>query len=90
MGGGGFLLRIIIRPSGPLISNASGRIEFIIVLLMDWSFTSGCSPPRLSTTQLPSATDRPVFLSDRDFHPTVGAYSQAHPCATTRRIADGP
>src|SRR5438309_8497895 len=24
------------------------------------------------------ATDRPVFLSDRDFHPTVGAYSQAH------------
>jgi hypothetical protein len=45
---------------------------------MDWSFTSGCSPPRLSATQLPSATDRPVFLSDRDFHPTVGAYSQAH------------
>src|SRR5260370_108776 len=37
-----------------------------------------CSPPRLSTTQLPSATDRPVFLSDRDFHPTVGASSQAH------------
>ena len=31
MGGGGFLLRIFIRPSGPLISNASGRIEFIIV-----------------------------------------------------------
>jgi hypothetical protein len=28
--------------------------------------------------QLPSATDRPVFLSDRDFHSTVGAYSQAH------------
>ena len=38
----------------------------------------GCSPPRLSTTQLPSATDRPVLLSDEDFHPTVGAYSQAH------------
>jgi hypothetical protein len=56
-----------------------GRIEFIIVLLMDWSFASGCSPPRLSTAQLPSATDRPVFLSDRDFHPTVGAYFQAHP-----------
>jgi hypothetical protein len=55
-----------------------GRIEFNIVLFTDWSFASGCSPPRLSTTQLPSATDRPVFLSDRDFHPTVGAYSQAH------------
>jgi hypothetical protein len=55
-----------------------GRIEFNIVLFMDWSFASGCSPPRLSTTQLPSATDRPVFPSERDFHPSVGAYSQAH------------
>jgi hypothetical protein len=27
-------------------------------LFMDWSFASGCSPPRLSTTQLPSATNR--------------------------------
>jgi hypothetical protein len=60
------------------LANASGRIEFIIVLFMDWSFASGRSPPRLSTRQLPSATDRPVFPSDRDFHPTVGAYSQAH------------
>jgi hypothetical protein len=55
-----------------------GRIEFNIVLFMDWSLASGCSPPRLSTTQLPSATDRPVLLSDRDFHPTIGAYFQAH------------
>jgi hypothetical protein len=55
-----------------------GRIEFIIVLFTDWSFASGCSPPRLSTTQLPSATDKPVLLSDRDFHPTIGAYFQAH------------
>jgi hypothetical protein len=54
-----------------------GRIEFIIVLLTDWSFAYGCSPPFVSFTQLPS-TDRPVFLSDRDFYPTVGAYSQAH------------
>jgi hypothetical protein len=60
------------------LANASGRIEFIIVLFMDWSFASGCSPPRLSTTQLPSATDRPVLLSDEDFHPIVGAYFQAH------------
>ena len=49
-----------------------------MVLFMDWSFASGCSPPRLSTTQLPSATDRPVLLSDEDFHLTVGAYFQAH------------
>ena len=77
------------------LANASGRIEFNIVLFMDWSFASGCSPPRLSTTQLPSATNRPVLLSDGDFHPTVSAYSQAHsrnrfavenathPCPTT-------
>ena len=39
------------------LANACGRIEFIIVLIMDWSFASGCSPPRLSATQLPSATD---------------------------------
>jgi hypothetical protein len=57
-----------------------GRIEFNIVLFTDWSFASGCSPPRFSTTQLPSATDRPVFPSGRDFHPSVGAYSQAHSC----------
>src|SRR5258705_711512 len=37
--------------------NASGRIEFIIFLIMDWSFASGCSPPHLSATQFPSATD---------------------------------
>jgi hypothetical protein len=67
----------LASPLRSRLANASGRIEFII-LFMDWSFTSGCSPPRLSATQLPSATDRPVFLSDRDFHPTVGAYSQAH------------
>jgi hypothetical protein len=37
----------------------------------------------VSTTQLPSATDRPVCPSDRDFHPAVGAYSQAHSCSPT-------
>jgi hypothetical protein len=55
-----------------------GRIEFNIILFMDWSFASGCSPPRLSTTQLPSASDRPVFPSGKDFHLSVGAYFQAH------------
>src|SRR4029077_18872175 len=61
-----------------VFANASGRIEFIIFLIMDWSFASGCSPPRLSTTQLPSATDSQCSLSDGDFHPTVGAHFQAH------------
>src|SRR6266446_6382464 len=70
----------LASPLRSRLANASGRIEFIIVLFIDWSFASGCSPPRLSTTQLPSATDRPVLLSDRDFHPIVGAYSQAHSC----------
>jgi hypothetical protein len=66
---------------------------------MDWSFASGCTHgcthgctlPRLSATQLRSATDRPVFPSDRDFHqdfhPTVGAYSQAHSSTAFRALA---
>ena len=69
------------------LANASGRIEFIIVLFMDWSFASSCSPPRLSTSQLLSATDRPVLLSDWDFHPIVGAHFQAH---IFNRFAVGP
>jgi hypothetical protein len=67
-----------------------GRIEFNIVLFMDWSFASACSPPRLSTTQLPSATDRQVLLSDRDFHPTIGAYFQAHPCGRFPAVTSAP
>ena len=67
-----------------------GRIEFNIVLFMDWSFASGCSPPRLSTTQLPSATDRPVLPSGKDFHPSVGAYSQAHSCCPPGQKAFDP
>src|SRR3977135_537989 len=58
----------LASPFSSKLANASGRIEFIVVLFMDWAFASGCSPPRLSTTQLPSATDRPVLLSDEDFH----------------------
>jgi hypothetical protein len=47
------------------------------LLIMDWSFASGCSPPRLSTTQFPSATDSQC-LSDEDFHLIIGAHFQAH------------
>lgn len=50
-------LPFLISPFPSRLISASGRIEFIIVLFMDWLFASGCSPPRLSTTQLPSATD---------------------------------
>jgi hypothetical protein len=59
------------------LANASGRIEFIILLIMDWSFASGCSPPRLLATQFPSATDIQC-LSDEDFHLIVDAHFQAH------------
>src|SRR6185436_17709783 len=36
------------------LAKATGRIEFTCVT--DESFASGCSPPRLATTQLPPAT----------------------------------
>jgi len=77
----------LASPLRSRLAIASGRIEIIIILFMDWSFASGCSPPRLSATQLPSATDKPVFLSDRDFHPTVGTYSQAHSSTAFRALA---
>ncbi len=43
----------------------------------DCTFASGCSPPRLTTTQLPLATGS-GHLPDGDFHPTDRACSQAH------------
>jgi len=70
--------------------NASGRIEFIIFLFMDWLFASGCPPPRLSTTQLPSATDSqcPVRrgLSPRCWCALSGARGRPVP---RRREPDG-
>ena len=71
------------------LANASGRIEFNIVVFMDWSFASGCSPPRLSTTQLPSATDRPVFLSGKDFHPSVWCVFSGAPFLALRALQFG-
>jgi hypothetical protein len=35
----------LASPLRSRLANASGRIEFIIVLFMDWSFASSCSPP---------------------------------------------
>ncbi len=49
--------RFWASPFPSRLANASGRIVFNMVLFMDWQFASGCSPPRLSTTQLPSTTD---------------------------------
>jgi hypothetical protein len=43
----------------------------------DRQFTSGCSPPRLATTQLPSASEFVAF-SDTDFHRADVAPSWAH------------
>ena len=43
----------------------------------DRQFASGCSPPRLATTQLPSASES-VASSDTDFHRAVVAPSWAH------------
>jgi hypothetical protein len=43
----------------------------------DCMFASGCSPPRLTTTQLPSATGS-GHLPEGDFHPSDRACSQAH------------
>src|ERR1700746_3031675 len=49
--------RFWASPFPSSLANASGRIVFNMVLFMDWQFVSGCSPPRLSTTQFPSTTD---------------------------------
>ena len=43
----------------------------------DRQFASGCSPPRLTATQLPSATEF-VASSDTDFHRADVAPSRAH------------
>lgn len=48
--------RVWASPLASRLAAASGRIEFTSVT--DWSLTSGCSPPRLTATQLPSVTGR--------------------------------
>ena len=74
-------------PSLSRLANASGRIEFIILLIMDWSFASGCSPPRLSATQFPSATDSQCSvrwgLPPHCWCALSGALSEASPLASS-------
>jgi hypothetical protein len=55
------------------------RIEFIIVLIAGWLFASGCFPPHLSVTQLPSATE--IQLSP------IGTFTQLLLCACGRTSA---
>jgi hypothetical protein len=43
----------------------------------DYVFVSGCSPPHLAVTQLPSATGNGHF-PEEDFHLPARACSQAH------------
>ena len=56
---------------------------FNIALFMDWQFVSGCFPPRLSTTQLPS-TRTPRVLSGEDFTPRLVSLSGARKAALLR------
>jgi hypothetical protein len=55
-----------------------------MVVFTGWLFASSCSPPRLSATQLLSATKGQLPFG-RDFHPTVGVRSWAHWCSASRR-----
>jgi hypothetical protein len=53
------------------------RFEFNMVVFTGWLFAFSCSLPRLSATQLLSAT-KGQLPSGQDSHPTVGAGSWAH------------
>jgi hypothetical protein len=73
--------------TSPLIrrlATATGRIEFAPAarnqpFTADWTFASGCFSPRLTTTQLPSATRDQTSL-DEDFHLANATTLQAHRC----------
>jgi hypothetical protein len=52
-------------------------------------FTSGCSPPRLAATQLPSVSGR-RRLPGGDFHPSDFAPSEAHDSGGAVRLRDPP
>src|SRR5271156_5851835 len=62
-------------PLSSRLAKTTGRIEFTCVT--DETFTSGCSPPRLAATQLPSVTKGQTPL-DGDLHPAYSQPSQAH------------
>jgi hypothetical protein len=53
--GSAFGSRLRLCSAGSPMHQAESSSSFFF--LTDWQFASGCSPPRLSTTQLPSASD---------------------------------
>src|SRR5207245_5332537 len=53
----------------------------------DCRFTSGCSPPRLAATQLPSITE-PATGSGTDFHRADKASSRTHSLPRKRESRD--
>jgi hypothetical protein len=83
--------RFWASPFPSRLANASGRIVFNMVLFMDWQFVSGCSPPRLSTTQLPSTTDSQCSvrwgLSPHCWCALSGALGRVAPRPTGHRCA---
>jgi hypothetical protein len=52
----GVFHKVWASPFPRQLAAVAGRIEFTCVT--DWPFTSGCSPPGLTATQLPSVTGR--------------------------------
>jgi hypothetical protein len=70
---------VVQKSRAPQLANAWNRIEFNMVVLMDWQFASGCSPPRLSTTQLPPATDIQCFVR-RGLAPLCWCALSGAPC----------
>ena len=84
-------------PLSSRLATGTRRIRF--VLLTDWQFASGCSPPRLTPTQLPSATWSPrgqrVLTDALDGRDEPGQDGQRRDMSSSQRIgikhtADGP
>ena len=67
-----------------------GRIEFTFIdmIVTDWSFTFGCSPPHLAVTQLLQVTAQSTFGLDRSltflFH---NHYRRTGKGACARKVA---
>ena len=54
-----------------VFANASGRIEFIIFLIMDWLFASGCPPPRPLDDAVAFSYGQPVLCPTGTFAPLL-------------------
>ncbi len=81
----------VVTWASPLVrrlAKATGRIEFTCVT--DESFAFGCSPPRLTATQLPSATRSQTSsrrgLAPRKLTTIAGARTAAVSAAASRVV----